>query len=757
MKNITLVSLTMCLILVIVLAISAATLADIASETNTKAEQHFEKANDLLKRTEYEAAIAEYKKVINLSSNSKIAQNAQYWIGQSHFRAGQFEAAQATFAKLIEEYPASAIVPVTKLMVGRVQQAKENEEIRKTISDALDKGIIIDPKTGVKYTKTRTFVGKRDVIDWPSYLDLSPNGKFLLRHKLVLPLDSGDPFELVDMPAYSGRWSPDGKQVVFNSGGAIWVVPVSPETGRPTAPAKKLLDGNYRLWSPRWSPDGEKLVFSREEDEVSGDIWTLSVKDGALTQITDDPLNEQRPLWSHDGKTIVYKVYKRGWRLVPAEGGTPRKISFDEARLLSFPRSPDGKWRFYKKANPGNLLLFRLADERVFEITPPGRVGYFLSMSPDGKKMLFYDTSYEYTCTLKVVSASGGPSFELGTQLPLATLWPYQQYWSPDSKMIITKGYNDEWPDWTFWISPLAGGEALPLEFDVSVDGEVEPCSLSPNGKKLLFVVYRSDKTVDLYVAPVSLEDVRTTGPAVMVFRRRDKRPIGGWKMSQWSWSPDGSKLAVIHGGDIWITSAGEGKPVRITNTPEREIRPVWSPDGEMIAYRFRLSVFAGEGQQILHVISASGGEATEILDTPASRGEYAWSPDGKEIAVISEGVLSAIPIAGGKARQILDLKHQGFVKEETWGLCWLPEGKYLAFISQKAIGGPTGNRIFMVPAEGGKVTELATDDDGWKDYLYPSPDGKWISYDSEVMVKTRSEGAIWEADFEEIVKKASR
>jgi len=96
MKNITLVSLTICLILVVVLVISAATLADIASETKTKAEQHFEKANELLKRADYDAAIAEYKKVINLSSNSKIAQNAQYWIGQSHFKAGQFDAAQAT-------------------------------------------------------------------------------------------------------------------------------------------------------------------------------------------------------------------------------------------------------------------------------------------------------------------------------------------------------------------------------------------------------------------------------------------------------------------------------------------------------------------------------------------------------------------------------------------------------------------------------------------------------------------------------------
>jgi len=83
MKKMTLVSLKLCLILVILLVISASTLADIALETNTKAEQHFEKANELLKRMDYEAAIAEYSKVVNLSSKSKIAQDAQYWIGHN--------------------------------------------------------------------------------------------------------------------------------------------------------------------------------------------------------------------------------------------------------------------------------------------------------------------------------------------------------------------------------------------------------------------------------------------------------------------------------------------------------------------------------------------------------------------------------------------------------------------------------------------------------------------------------------------------
>ncbi len=91
--------------------------------------------------------------------------------------------------------------------------AAETGDDAPTKGIAADKDVIIDPETGIKYTKIKTLVGKKDVITWSSSrLNLSPNGKFLLWHKTVIPLDDGDPFDLVDMPAYNGIWSPDGKK-----------------------------------------------------------------------------------------------------------------------------------------------------------------------------------------------------------------------------------------------------------------------------------------------------------------------------------------------------------------------------------------------------------------------------------------------------------------------------------------------------------------------------------------------------------------
>lgn len=89
-------------------------------------------------------------------------------------------------------------------------------------------------------------------------------------------------------------------------------------------------------------------------------------------------------------------------------------------------------------------------------------------------------------------------------------------------------------------------------------------------------------------------------------------------------------------------------------------------------------------------------------------------------------------------------------------GLCWLPDGKHLTFISEKK-GRNEPTRLFIVPAKGGKVMELASDDDGWKDWIYPSYDGKWISYNSEGNFKTRPQGTIWEVFVKELLSKGKK
>jgi len=112
--------------------------AETKSGINSDAEQHYEKANELYKLADYNAAITEFEQVIEPAPKSAIAQNAKYWIGQIYFETRQFDTALTTFQELINEFPDGMAASTTKNMIERVQQAKKN----KSFFEAVKKGDI---------------------------------------------------------------------------------------------------------------------------------------------------------------------------------------------------------------------------------------------------------------------------------------------------------------------------------------------------------------------------------------------------------------------------------------------------------------------------------------------------------------------------------------------------------------------------------------------------------------------------------------
>ena len=73
---------------------------------------------------------------------------------------------------------------------------------------------------------------------------------------------------------------------------------------------------------------------------------------------------------------------------------------------------------------------------------------------------------------------------------------------------------------------------------------------------------------------------------------------------------------------------------------------------------------------------------------------------------------------------------------------------------------GPTddvsGNtRLFTVAVPEGKWTELAGKE-GTNYYISWSPDGQWITYNSEGWIRTRAAGIIWEVEVDEFLRKAT-
>ncbi|MCX6567481.1 MAG: DPP IV N-terminal domain-containing protein [Candidatus Aminicenantes bacterium] len=717
--------------------------AEQSAEASSLAEKQFASAVTLLKQENFSEAIAAYEKVIRLLPESPIAQDARYWIGQAYFRMGKYDEALSIFKKLLKDYPGSPIVHVAQLMVACVEQEKKNPSQSGVLNEVRDRDVIIDPATGAKYAKIAELTGKKAVVEYiPGHLFRSPNGKFLLYDNLVIPLDENEPFKLVESPDANGfACSPDGKKVSYYADGAIWISPISPETGRPAGAPKRILDylPKYR-YAVSWAPDSKKIAFEWGKDEEGGDIWTLSIEDGALKQITDDPIWEARPNWSGDGKTIAF-TRDGGLYFIPAEGGTAKKI-LDNARPYSW--SPDGECLWYHEAIKPRL--YRKSDGHVFEITPPEGVGEFFSWSADGKSAFFYRSSYDYAPLAKVVSTQGGPSVQLGQGLPL---WPYVHFWSPDNRMIMTGGGNLN--DQELFMIPISGGKSTTIKLDISDANDFHPRSVSPDGKRLLVYIPQEKGKEDLYVSSLSLKEGRTVGSPFKVFTGRDKKPVEFGKIDEWAWSPDGTRLALVHDGDIWVASAEKDNPVRITKDPANETFPVWSPDGKNIAFIERQNIVGGvRGGQSLYVVSSSGGERQKIRDG-CYKEEFTWSLDGKKIFFVSEGSIYAVALSGEKPQLVLDLKKEGLKEDlkSVQGLCWIPGGRKLAFMTSDG----WTNRIFLISPSGGGLTELASDDPVMKDWIYPSPDGKWISYVTEEWVKARSSETIWEVKVEDLIK----
>ncbi|MCK4494910.1 MAG: PD40 domain-containing protein, partial [Candidatus Aminicenantes bacterium] len=650
------------------------------------------------------------------------------------------------------------------------------------ILDSKTNGLIRYPNTGLEFRKVCGVSGAKDVVDYnynSQYLRMSPNGKFLLYFGYVIPTGDGEIIKLVDFPANRSLWSPDGKKIAFYSNG-IWVIPVSPETGRPIGPAKELLDGNYMYQQgfTGWSPDSEKIGFVSTDRYLSD----LSINDGKVTKYTDKGEGHGPKGWSPDGRWRFYKSgNEKGIWLISTEGGEPRKLA-DKKGGSANGWSPDGKWVFYQEGQ--KLHFIRISDSYAFTVGLPKEIGNYVSWSPDGKRMLFYRCSYVWTDSLRIVPSSGGEPFGPRT----IVLSSMVQHWSPDSRFVLTWGkHNDK--D-VYWVIPLTGDDPFPLRLDVALQGKLWPEILSPGANRLLFGRYTTGEQMQYWVTPTSLRQSKTVGRPIKIF---DKG-----KIDRIDWSLDGSKLVFLYEEDLWMARTDGTAPVQLTGTSNRRVvrrawsvdGSAWSPDGSTIAW---ISYYPASGQSILRmrrlyedksrviaqslkyicfkwspygnhiayeffdrkqgttnelfVVSVPDGIPKRLIESSKGSGlsrNWAWSPNGEKLAILADDKLMVFQMPNGDAQQV------GKLLDPSWGTCfdmeWSPDGREIAMIipMKPDSSDEQNTRIFTVTVPEGKWTELAGKS-GTNYYLYWSPDGKWISYDSEEFVKIRPEGILWE------------
>jgi Tol biopolymer transport system component len=172
------------------------------------------------------------------------------------------------------------------------------------------------------------------------------------------------------------------------------------------------------------------------------------------------------------------------------------------------------------------------------------------------------------------------------------------------------------------------------------------------------------------------------------------------------SLSPDGKKVVYSSDRsgslDLWLQDLAGGEAVRLTSDASAETDPVFSPDGNMVAFRSNRD---GGG---IYVMSASGNNKRLIA---AGGRDPSYSPDGKWIAywegTPSEGDLwragsaqsFVVSVKGGAPRQITinlaNVSHPIFS----------PDGQHL--LVRSILVGRIGETYFLVDLATGKSIEL--------------------------------------------------
>lgn len=92
--------------------------------------------------------------------------------------------------------------------------------------------------------------------------------------------------------------------------------------------------------------------------------------------------------------------------------------------------------------------------------------------------------------------------------------------------------------------------------------------------------------------------------------------------------SPDGKEIAFSYKGNIYLVGANGGNAIRLTTNTEFASQPIWSPDGEKIAF----VAYRDNGLRDIALMSRNGAFDKFITTHSANETPYAFTTDGKSI-----------------------------------------------------------------------------------------------------------------------------
>jgi Tol biopolymer transport system component len=466
-------------------------------------------------------------------------------------------------------------------------------------------------------------------------LEKNPGDRFQSARDLAFNLemlsrDESSPAVPISVGKVSRTWPPLMVAVaVVLAAAAGFVAPriiVRTENRVPVG-VKRLTDFVGMEEFPALSPDGKSVAFTAD---LGGrrQVWVRLLSAGAPLQVTHDDADHLSPRWSADSSSLTYfspspEANGQGqvWE-IPALGGTARPIV---SSLIPADLSHHDRQIAYLRENQGQIEL-TVADgdgSNAHLITRlPGDYIYSnLRWSPDDR-MLGYQSGRTFDYDIFYLPVSGGEPHRITQDgNPEAGF-----SWLPDSSGVIFSSSRGDTVLYmrimNLWLARLRNNTPQQLTF-----GEIS--YISPDVDREGNVVASRDRLqFNIWKYPVDGTPQDNVRRAVQVTHQTGAVQIP-------SVAPDDREIVYLSDsgghGNLWILQPETGKTRQLTFEQDPRIAlgvPVWSPDGQHIAYVNRGTSAWNVDQW---VVNGDGSNAQKVSD---GGGWACWSPDGKWLYV---------------------------------------------------------------------------------------------------------------------------
>jgi Tol biopolymer transport system component len=412
-----------------------------------------------------------------------------------------------------------------------------------------------------------------------------------------------------------GTWSPDGRSIVYALGDSVYVRPAESGAARGLA---RMLEAHSCVWSP----DGRWIACTSGNRRFVG--------------------NEDF------GNIAVSTVW-----VVPAAGGTPIRVTEDDALNTSPAWLPGGRSFLYVSDREGGRDIYQVALGRDGRpVRAPTRLTTGLdaaqvSVSADGRRLAY--AAFTQTSNIWSLQASGSGSTPISAAEPVTHGNQVVENFdvSPDRRWLAFD--SDRSGVQQIYRMPLGGGQVEQL---TSAGAAFIP-QFSPDGREIAYHAFENG------VRRVFVMPAEGGAPT----------PVTGGTRHHWAprWSPDGRTLSIVrdpvtpdHGTDL-VTRDAQGRwGSPRTLVKGGNIAP-WAPDGGAV-----LTAVGGSGAPLsLEAVAVADGRRRVLLAVRDPATDVAplnpylcdWSDDGRTVYFIGrdpkDGILGiwSVPAAGGTLR----------------------------------------------------------------------------------------------------------